>query len=155
MATLPVLSLYQPWASWCIGGRKTIETRTHNRYQTLRGQTIAIHAALTYDKASAQRAARFYLHYSEFCQLEKDVVPCHQPIPFGSIIGTVEVYDFRRLTDEDSPAALIYCGDPDLPRFGLLLRNPRPLVTPIQIRGRQGIWHAEIPDDAEFQEVQS
>ena len=40
----PVLTLYQPWATFIADGLKTIETRTHNRFTSLYGKTILIHA---------------------------------------------------------------------------------------------------------------
>jgi len=32
---MPVITLWQPWASWVIEGRKRIETRTHDRLGSL------------------------------------------------------------------------------------------------------------------------
>ena len=49
--TFPVITLYQPWATWIMRGWKTIETRTHSRFACLRGQTILIHAGKTTDKS--------------------------------------------------------------------------------------------------------
>lgn len=40
----PVITLYQPWATWIMRGWKTIETRTHNRFACLDHKTILIHA---------------------------------------------------------------------------------------------------------------
>src|SRR5690242_4550408 len=41
---LPVITLYQPWATWIMREWKTIETRTHARFACLLHKTILIHA---------------------------------------------------------------------------------------------------------------
>jgi hypothetical protein len=38
------ITLHQPWASLIACGLKTIETRTHDRFRSLVGETVAIHA---------------------------------------------------------------------------------------------------------------
>lgn len=46
---MKAISLHQPWAIWVAMKWKTIETRTHDRFKSLLGQRIAIHAAKKVD----------------------------------------------------------------------------------------------------------
>lgn len=140
----PVISCWQPWASWIIAGWKPIETRTHNRFWSLKGRTILIHAAQTWDHR-AIAMARDHLSREQLDQAQLLMVPLHAPTPCCQIIGSVDVIEHRRLTADDSAGALCWCGDGDL--FGLFLATPRPLKDPIRINGRQGIWYADVEEE--------
>lgn len=48
--------LFQPWASWIMKEWETIETRTHNRFASLKGKTILIHAGKTTDYSAFKNA---------------------------------------------------------------------------------------------------
>ena len=49
---MKAISLWQPHASWVAMGWKTIETRTHDRFKSLAGRRIAVHAAQKVDTAA-------------------------------------------------------------------------------------------------------
>jgi hypothetical protein len=127
---LPVITLWQPWATWVMAGWKTIETRTHPRFACLVGQRIGIHAGLHWDQ-DAIRLAQPYLTNEQV-----DVTKKYLRIG-GGIIGTVKVTMHRELHAEDSPAALINCEHTR--RWGLFLVEPR-IIEAIPVRGKQGIW---------------
>jgi hypothetical protein len=42
MGRLPCITLWRPWSTWIADGRKTIETRTHDRFRSLVGKRIGI-----------------------------------------------------------------------------------------------------------------
>lgn len=50
---LPVITLYQPWATWIMRDWKLIETRTHPRFASLLGRDLLIHSGGTTDKSDA------------------------------------------------------------------------------------------------------
>lgn len=128
---MKAISLCQPWGDWIIYGPKSIETRTHQRFRGLLGQTIAIHSGRLIHEP-AWEWARPYWNFHP-------CVPTHNP----GIIGTVYVAEARWLTDADSPAALL----PAEGLFGLVLTQRRALPHCVECRGRQGIW--TLPPEVE------
>lgn len=131
---IPVITLWQPWASWIMMGWKTIETRTHSRFACLEGKTIGIHASLKWDNDANIRA----LYY--ISQAQKLKTEYFKSIK-GAIIGTVFVRQHRLLNGLDSQQALIDCKKTQ--RYGLILDNINP-IEPIKISGKQGIWKCNI-----------
>lgn len=130
---LPVITLWQPWASWIMLGWKTIETRTHTRFYCLTGKTIAIHAAKHWDK-DAKRIAMPYLSEK---QIVEHVEKANYMSIQGCILGTAVVKEFRKCFHDDAPKALIEC---DTTRYGLILTDVH-RIDPLYIKGRQGIWY--------------
>jgi hypothetical protein len=128
---IPVITLWQPWATWVILGWKTIETRTHQNFKSLAGRTIYIHAGKRWD-GNAVSWAEFWM------TPEMRVASHRQNYPVGAIIGTAFVKEHRALTSADSQNALISCDD-RYARFGLVLKDIQ-AVTPIYVSGKQGIW---------------
>jgi len=133
--TIPIISLWMPWANWVVLGWKGIETRLHKRFYSLVGKEIGIHASQKWDD-TALEAAKPYLwppHWEA----------THSFLRIGgALIGTVCVVDARELTSEDSKRALIDCGS--VKRHGLYLAYPKSIEA-IPMRGKQGIWYADIP----------
>jgi hypothetical protein len=128
----PVITLYQPWATWIIRGWKTIETRTHNRFTSLKGKSILIHAGQTTDSEAANTP---YLKVGQIIQNPDEVIN-------GYILGAAMVYDSKLLTDEDSKAALIDCGS--VIRYGLFLKDIVKFEEPIPVKGEMGIWYFDL-----------
>ncbi len=140
---IPIITLWQPWASFVALGWKTIETRWHKRFEKLTGKVIGIHASVKWDAnwlelagpylSGEQRNQAFGLH-----------------IVRGIILCTAVVHGFRALGEVDSVKALINCGTTDNPggnsgssrvRYGLELSHVISVDPPIQTTGRQGIWY--------------
>lgn len=132
----PVITLYQPWATWIMWGWKTIETRTHNRFACLNGKEILIHASLTYDNFAMPN---HYLdeiqfrHASDYKHYEK-----------GVILGSAKVIDVGVLTEKHSLPARIDCGDTLIQRYGLFLTDIIPFELPIPAKGGMGIWYFDL-----------
>lgn len=131
---LPVITLYQPWATWIMREWKTIETRTHNRFSSLKGKTILIHAGQRTDDSNAA-IRNPYLTQEQILFNPDEVVN-------GCILGSAFVYDFMALTDHDSKGALIDCGTVE--RYGLFLESVNKFEKPIPAKGEMGIWYYDI-----------
>ena len=127
---IPVITLWQPWASWVMLGWKTIETRTHARFASLRGKTIGIHASVRWDK-DALELARPYLSTEQYVRSANFLKIG------GAILGTCHVADFRPLLPQDAKHSLIEC---ETKRFGLVLTDPT-IIEAVPIKGKQGIWY--------------
>lgn len=128
---LPVITLYQPWATWIMRGWKTIETRTHNRFASLNKKKILIHAGLSTDVAAIHNP---YLTKEQLLFSPDEIIN-------GFILGSVYVYGCRPLDKWDSDAALIEC---ETKRYGLLLEKIEKWRTPIPVKGEMGIWYYNI-----------
>ena len=133
MKTIPVITLWQPWATWIIRGWKTIETKTHSRFKRLLGCRIGIHAGLYVDSSDAV-IRNPYLTRAQIHENPDEVIG-------GYLLGTARVSNFRLLKAEHSPAALIDCGT--VQRFGIFLEDVQKLSKPIKTKGAKGIWYFE------------
>lgn len=129
-SSIPIISLWMPWANWVMLGWKTIETRRHRRFESLAQRYIGIHAAQKWDE-SATEAARPYLTHWQIEQTKSFLRIG------GAILGTVYARRTLCLRPEHSKAALIECYSE---RFGLLLENPK-IIEAIPAKGKQGIWY--------------
>lgn len=129
---LPVITLYQPWATWIIRGWKTIETRTHDRFKGLVGKDILIHAGKRTDETAINNR---FLSKSQILHNPDEIVN-------GAIIGKAHVYQSRELGYLDERAALIECMYTK--RFGLFLARIEKLEEPIYVKGEMGIWYFDL-----------
>lgn len=122
--------MYQPWATWIVRGWKLIETRTHNRFRSLAGKRILIHAGSKYDNSDLVLKNPYLtpqqIHYKP------------EEIVYGYIIGECLVQGIKLLDDSHSKSALINCGDTQ--RYGLFL-NEIMMIEPIKVKGDRGIWY--------------
>lgn len=126
---LPVITLYQPWATWIMRGWKTIETRTHNRFGCLLGKHILIHAGMNTDADAINNP---YLTKEQLLYEPDEVVN-------GFLLGKVFVKSFGKLSSIHSQKALIDCGNTE--RFGLYLSEIEKFKDPIPVKGEMGIWY--------------
>lgn len=129
---LPVITLYQPWATWIIRGWKTIETRTHNRFNCLRKKTVLIHAG---QKTDADAIHNIYLTKEQLLYEPDEIIN-------GFIIGSAFVDETGLLCGDDyeNKAALIYTKD----RYGLFLEKIQKFKEPIPVKGEMGIWYFNL-----------
>lgn len=134
---LPAISLYNPWAMWVALGWKTIETRLHDRFQSLKGLHILIHAGLSWDVRAIQEA-KPYLTKEQIQETTLNL----KTWPRGAFVCNTLVHDYRLTEPEDAKAALIEC---QTPRVGLYLRDTT-IMEPVDAVGRQGIWWVDPSD---------
>jgi hypothetical protein len=120
---LKALTLYQPWASLIVDGRKPIETRPR----------------------PWAYVGRFYVHAGNYVDRAACLQFGYDPdtIETGVILGTAEKYGCVKFPHPDAPPDPY--GDYTPGRYGYLLRNPHRLLTVIKTRGWQGIW--EYPNE--------
>lgn len=128
---LPVITLYQPWATWIMRGWKTIETRTHNRFACLDGKKILIHAG---QKTDANAAHNTYLTKEQLLYNPDEMVN-------GFILGSAYVQYLGSLDPDESVNALIEC---ETLRYGLLLESINVFTEPIPCKGEMGIWYFDL-----------
>lgn len=131
------ISLWQPWASLIACGAKTIETRGKPAPRTIVGVRIGIHAAKTLEG--------FKWMSPELHQACMELgFPGDSGYPLGAIVATAVV---EASIPTERLAGDIF-GDFSAGRFGWVLSDIRRLETPIPFRGAQGVFFAEIPDQA-------
>ena len=127
---LKCITLHQPHASLVVARLKPIETRTHDRFSSLIGKTIGIHAGLQdwpLDPQTAQRP-----DIQEFMK---------QKLPHGVILCTVKILRMRRLTPNDSFASCVDIDEQAAKRlWGYELEVLNVFDEPKPAKGRQGIW---------------
>ena len=134
MSDIPIISMWQPWAQWVSLEWKTIESRLHDRFKSLEGRRIGIHASLKWDSNWLMAASEFLTYEQRNRTLE------FKRILHPAVICTAMVSSYGRLTPTESKWALIECVTP---RFGLWLRDVELLDLPIQCKGRQGIFYVQ------------
>lgn len=136
---MKAISLWRPWDLFVLLGWKSIETRTHKRFKSLAGTTIAIHSAKRLDP-NWKLLTEQWLSGTQQNQIARSI------LEGGHVHGIVEVWAHRRLGGHDSWAALIDCSE--CTRYGLDLDHARLLENPIEVRGRQGIFDVPISEAA-------
>lgn len=130
----PVITLYQPWASWIMRLWKTIETREHNRFACLKGKRILIHAGQRTD-GSHLTTQNPFLTKAELLYKPEEIVN-------GFILGSAYVERVGWLNADHSKKALIDCEGTK--RFGLFLDGIKPESEPIPAKGEMGIWYYDL-----------
>lgn len=137
---VPVISLWQPFASAIFLGRKTYETRPFRYPRKYHGERIAIHATVGFTP-------------KRFVSPELDVL-CREmfgdnyreELPRGVILGTVKLGGCFETTspeitlrDDEYPL-----GDYTPGRFAWRLEDVQALDRPIPAKGKQGWWKADL-----------
>jgi activating signal cointegrator 1 len=120
---MKAISLWQPWASGLVDGRKKHETRS---WSTRHRGPLAIHASLTVDGEGAAR-----------------ITPETTSFPVGAILGVVDLAGVFRMTQAiiDTQTELERAwGDWRPNRFAWTLRPIVWLDEPIPAKGKQGLW---------------
>lgn len=135
MKIIPVITLWQPWASWIMWGWKGIESRTHNKFKDLVGcPELGIHAGKKFDTSDL---------VMQNIYLSPDQIKQSLNVPSGCILGTVACYDGGfplNWTHENQ--ALIEC-EKEL-RYGLFLKDPKEFEKPIPMLGELSIWYLDL-----------
>jgi hypothetical protein len=127
-------------------GWKTIETRTHQRFKSLRGERIAIHAARKTDYEEMRVNRYFQDRLSG--GMEELAIVGEMERQRGCIVCTAFVGDARWAANVEfrerkswNKKAMCETGG----KFCLFLEDIKPLEKRLPIVGRQGIF--EVPDD--------
>ncbi len=137
---MKALSVWQPWASLIVSGKKKIETRPWPAPYSIRGQRIAIVSTkvIRADQRKASEEPSFQAHYADAG------LPPLNELPMGCVLGTVVVETCREIDselmeelDENEEAFGWYRPG----RFAWLLREPELFDRPVPARGGQGAWN--------------
>lgn len=141
---MKALSVWQPWASLIVSGKKRIETRPWPAPSSVRGQRIAI-ASTKVMRAEQRKAVAEQSFRANYAQTG---LPPLEELPMACVLGTVLVDTCREidsalleLIDEQECAFGWY--EPG--RFAWLLRDPEPFDRPVPVRGGQGLWNWSKP----------
>lgn len=123
---IPVLSLWQPWASLMADERKPWETRHWPAPKQMIGKEYAIHAAMKVDRDACE-----------------DFGYDWRTIPRGAILSTHILKECRLFTEQNIIEIRDRYGDFTPGRFGWYSPLVRKFITPIPAKGHQGIWNWE------------
>lgn len=127
---MKVLSVRQPWTWFLINGGKDVENR--NWYTHYRGP-LAIHAGKKFDFN--------HWEWEEQYELLRHFGPIAGPNDVrGAVIGVVDLVDVVTDRECDSP----WKAD-GFEFFCWKIANPRPLTTPVLLKGQLGLF--DVPDD--------
>jgi hypothetical protein len=134
---MPVITLWQPWASLIFTGDKKHETRAFPFPAKYAGRRVAIHAA-----KALPVVIPMGLHL--LCEHEWGANSAwREQAPRGAILGTVRLIHAVS-TDHATPDAVDrVCGDWSLGRFAWLLADKYRLPDPLPVKGKQGWWSIE------------
>ena len=156
---MKAISLWQPYATLLAGGAKSVETR--GWHMSHRGPLL-VHAAKKWDGRLAD-LCRLNVFATA---LERCGYSSSTALPFGAIVGAVEVVDcvpVERVAfqDRDDLSGLIDLTPPGGPglwvgpterafgdytarRYAILCRNARAFREPVPCKGQQMLW--DVPD---------
>ena len=123
MTSIPALTLYQPWASWCADGSKQYETRSWFP-QTYRGP-LAIHAGKNTEFVGKKTA-----------------------LPLGAIVAIcrldfvipTQAKEWYKVTPDEEEK-----GDWTLGRYAWKLTDLQALAVPVPCAGHQKLW--QVPPE--------
>ncbi len=138
---MKAITLWRPWSSFVAFELKPIETRTHNRFRSLAGKRIAIHAGQRRVEIDWMEMHKRYIRDVDLLQK----VLAHSLDHAGCVVAVVDVKAHRQLTDADSAAALY----PAEGLFGLDLASVRRFREPIPATEQQWTWDWEPPENWE------
>src|SRR5574343_726699 len=131
---MKAISLWQPWAYLVVTGAKKIETRS---WRTKYRGPLAIHAALYFPPIAR-----------DFASTERVLGRVPERLPFGAIIGTVNLYDVVPATEVAGSITALerYYGDYAPWRWAWLLKDAIAFDAPVFLLGKQGF--SNVPDEA-------
>lgn len=136
---MKAISLWQPWASLWLSGRKVHETRS---WPTSHRGPLYVHAAQKFVRDCEQGSA--------LREILEDEFGGHwgMDLPTGAVIGIVDLVDCVSVDSlglGHQGSDDFFCGDFSAGRFAWRCSNPRLFSRPLPNRGRQRIFN--IPDD--------
>lgn len=119
---MKAISIKQPWASFIVMGKKTIETRTWKT--NYRGDLLIV-SSKTMDKNYP---------YPNFLSLG---------FPLGQALAIVKLIDCRPMRKEDEEFAMCSC---ELGRYAWILSDIRK-IKPFPVKGQLGLYEVELREE--------
>jgi hypothetical protein len=138
---LKAVSLWQPWASLVAAGYKLHETR---HWATSYRGLIAIHAARVLDVAGAPEDLCLHAFGSDW----RDTLPRGRVVAVGNLTRCRRTDDIapHNITAADRAAGNFLPG-----RFAWTIDGACPLLEPVLVTGRQGLFNWRAPGDLQAQ----
>lgn len=139
MSSIPVISLWQPWASLIFARVKIHETRSKPAPAKYIGQRIGIHATAKFPPLAAIS--------SDLHELCMDYFGCHYnySLQQGAILGTVRLVMCLPTTDAlPVNSDDLIAGDWRPGRYAWKLSDPVLFPLPILAKGKQGWWQHKL-----------
>ena len=139
---MKALSLWQPWASLIVSGKKKIETRGWPAPSSIIGQRIAIAStkSVRREQREAMNDPTFARHFAA------SAIDPFDHLPMGRVLGTVIVMSCRAI-DQDLIGQLseqeLAFGWYGPGRYAWFLEEPEQFEIPVPARGGQGLWNWE------------
>lgn len=137
---MKVISIWQPYASLLAHGFKLNETRSFPAPKALIGQRIGIASTKVIKPEQREPFAD-----PTFCRyyFESNLPRRIEDLPCGYLLGTVLLHSCEPIDEEDleevTEEEQLY-GWWKVGRYAWRMRDHKPLVEPIPVRGAQGIW---------------
>ena len=144
---MKALSLYQPWASFCVTPRKDDPSKPVKMDETRSWRPpthiilpvrIAIHAS-----ARTPKEDREYWE-DDRLMWEHLGVKRVQDLPMGCLLGTVLLTGYSPTNHVKPDSISEALGNYGPNRFAWHIREPKPFATPIPCKGSLGLW--EVPE---------
>jgi hypothetical protein len=138
---MKALSISQPWAWAILHAGKRIENRDWKPPKWIIGQTIAIHAAKSWDENAAEFIDKASGEILVVPELAKLCPPYRKDHIAGAIVGTCKIHSVIE-NAEDAPLLQEgwFMGD-----YGWVLHDVKLLEHPVPCRGALGFW--DVPPD--------
>lgn len=134
------ITLWQPWAWLVSNGHKLVENRPWAPVVIRPGDRFAIHAGKRFSVGNWEGLLAV-------AENRGIVVPPEKNLPYGVILATAELVKTVRAVEDVEPfEQRIFYSDGAV---GWILRDVRPLATPIACKGALGCW--EVPAEIEAQ----
>jgi hypothetical protein len=129
--SMPAITLWGPWAQFVALRLKSIETRWHDRFKSLVGKRIAIHAGKSFVREDLDEAI------AEF-GLDAELVNHPLMSVRGAVVCTALVRANLKLGGmaHTRRKALCDCAG----KHGLVLDSIKVVDPPAFVQGHQGIW---------------
>jgi activating signal cointegrator 1 len=130
---MKAISLWQPWAYALVSGMKKIETRS---WSTPYRGPLLIHAAKTFPVTAR-----------DFAMTERALGRLPARLPFGALVGVVNLADVRRtesVIQEISAIERLY-GDYSWGRYAWMTDSFMAFDEPVPYKGKQGFFN--VPDE--------
>lgn len=155
---MKAISLWQPWASLIALGVKRVETRS---WATSYRGLVAVHAAKRWTKAEREACDGIEAELQALARCAERppglgagvvfVAELAAAPPLGAVVAVAKLAACEQMTTaliafarDKNPEELVV-GNWQPGRWAWVLEDVRPLVKPMPLRGRQGLW--ELSDD--------
>lgn len=148
------ISLWEPWASLIATGAKTVETRGYHTNvrgellicaaQTKKGIKVAEDAGLIHASA-AYSGRELCVYIQDRDEMELNFGMAVAVVEFAYCVGTTTFKQWPEFCGQEP------FGDYSQGRYAWVFHNIKRIKEPFEVKGKQGFFYVEMPDDVEFE----